>query len=408
MERLAELGDRLHRRPARPRGARLPAVRLVGRHAVARPTTSGSCCPHSRRVFAELADRHPDAPGDPLRHRLRPPAGGDARRRARGDRARLAHADRRRPRAGSVPTSWCRATSTRRSCWPAPTPRWPAPTPCSPTTPAIPGTSSTSATASTPTATRACWPRSSRRVHARPNGRMAARSQSTVGRRGADGVRHATLDRARSCRTTPTSGAGGRPRDEQLADLTAPLRTRSAGLSPLARAHRGPAPRACRHALDALRARPYRGRARAQARRPVDRGGRRRARRRRRRARSSALVLAPHYSALVGRPVPRPARRRRRPHGVGVTGDRVLGDRAGVRRLPRRRARRPARARCRPDAGWCSPPTRCRRGSSTPATRTPTELRATAEAVAGRGSSWPRASGGRSPGRAPGARPSRG
>ena len=38
-------GRRLHRRAADPRRPGLPAVRLVGRHAVAAPTTSASCCP---------------------------------------------------------------------------------------------------------------------------------------------------------------------------------------------------------------------------------------------------------------------------------------------------------------------------------------------------------------------------
>ena len=40
--------------------------------------------PHSQRVFRELGERHPQAPGHPLRHRLRPPARGDARAPARG------------------------------------------------------------------------------------------------------------------------------------------------------------------------------------------------------------------------------------------------------------------------------------------------------------------------------------
>ena len=39
--------------------------------------------PHSRRVFAELAERHPGVPGHPLRHRVRPPPRGDARRPGR-------------------------------------------------------------------------------------------------------------------------------------------------------------------------------------------------------------------------------------------------------------------------------------------------------------------------------------
>jgi uroporphyrinogen decarboxylase len=47
--------------------------------------------PHSRHVFRELRRRHPDAPGHPLRHRVRPPARLDARRRPHGAGSRLAH-----------------------------------------------------------------------------------------------------------------------------------------------------------------------------------------------------------------------------------------------------------------------------------------------------------------------------
>ena len=53
--------------------------------------------PHSRRVFDELRDPPPRRARDPLRHRLRPPARIDARRRTDRARARLAHDDRRRP-----------------------------------------------------------------------------------------------------------------------------------------------------------------------------------------------------------------------------------------------------------------------------------------------------------------------
>ena len=61
--------------------------------------------PHSRRVFAELAERHPECPRHPLRDRVRSPAGGDVGGRSAGDRPRLAHLHRGRP---SPPRCRCR------------------------------------------------------------------------------------------------------------------------------------------------------------------------------------------------------------------------------------------------------------------------------------------------------------
>ena len=131
-------------------GARgVPAVRLVGRHAVGRRLRPLRP-PPLRRVFAELAERHPDAPGihfgigcDHLLESMA--AAGRA-----GDRARLADVDRRGAQAARRPTSRSRATSTRRSCSPEATSPSPAPRRCSPTTAASRGTSSTSATACHP------------------------------------------------------------------------------------------------------------------------------------------------------------------------------------------------------------------------------------------------------------------
>ena len=116
--------------------------------------------PHSRRVFAELAARHPTAPGihfgigcDHLleaMHAAGPRVIGLDWRTSIGDARHRLGADV--VVQGNLDPALVLAGSRHR--------RWPAPTPCSPTTPATPATSSTSATASTPTATPTCWPRS--------------------------------------------------------------------------------------------------------------------------------------------------------------------------------------------------------------------------------------------------------
>ena len=157
MERLADSAITFIDAQLRARRPGVPAVRLVGRCAVGRRLRPLRAARTRAAVFAELAERHPDVRRHPLRHRLRPPARVRCYSgRAERDRARLAHADPRRPRDGSAPTSSCRATSTRRSCSPAPTPRSTAPTRCWPTTAATRATSSTSATACNPTPIPAC------------------------------------------------------------------------------------------------------------------------------------------------------------------------------------------------------------------------------------------------------------
>ena len=96
------------------------------------------------------------------------------------------------------------------------------------------------------------------------------------------------------------------------------------------------------------------------------------------------LVLAPHYSTMSVAVYLRRAAAAAATRGHPVRRDRELGDGAGVRRLARRRPRDIAG----PDAGdartCCSRPTRCPAGSSTPPTRYPTEVAATAAAVAER------------------------
>ena len=119
-----------------------------------RPAALPPRVPRARRAPSGRA-------GHPLRHRVRPPPRGDARRRATRHGPRLAHARSPRHGPGSAPTSSSRATSTRRSCSPAPAPRSTVPVPCSPTTPGTRATSSTSATACTRRRTPACWRRSS-------------------------------------------------------------------------------------------------------------------------------------------------------------------------------------------------------------------------------------------------------
>ena len=175
---------------------------------------------------------------------------------------------------------------------------------------------------------------------------------------------------------------GRPPSAEQLADLTRRYDA-IGGLSPLHRAHRGPA-------VDARRPRSTTV---APGEFVVALGLQ--ARRRRRSRRRSARSPPPASTASSASCSPRTTRRcrsastsqraARRPpsRGVAVRRHRELGDRAGLRRLPRRRRRGAAgiadaggHARC------CSPPTRCPGASSTPATRTPTRLRATAAAVA--------------------------
>ena len=96
----------------RRRRRRRPAVRLLGRHAVAGPTTSASCC----RTAARCSSRWPapspgstsgSAPGSCCR----PCAPPEPTSSASTGGCRWT----RRP-AGSGPAPWCRATSTP-PCW---------------------------------------------------------------------------------------------------------------------------------------------------------------------------------------------------------------------------------------------------------------------------------------------------
>ena len=143
-------GRDVHRRPADERRPRLPAVRLVGRGAVPAGLRALRAPPLPAGV-RRARRAPPRRPRDPLRDRLRPPAGGDARRRAADHGPRLADVDhrrppaaRRRPRGPGQPRPVAgpgrRRGRARR-----------APAGCWPTTAATPATCSTSATASSPT-----------------------------------------------------------------------------------------------------------------------------------------------------------------------------------------------------------------------------------------------------------------
>ena len=116
---------------ARRRG-RDPALRLVGRRAVARGL---------RRVRRAVLGAHPRRgrrADDPLRHRHGDAARPDGRRGRRRDRPRLA--DPARPRLGSRRRAApCRATSTRRRCSGRGSASRPPPTTCSSAPPAGPG-----------------------------------------------------------------------------------------------------------------------------------------------------------------------------------------------------------------------------------------------------------------------------
>ena len=119
MERLADSAITFIDVQLEPRCGRLPVVRLVGGHASRRRLRAVRAAPltagvrRARRPSSRCAVASTSGSGaTTCSRRCTPP---DQR-----DRARLANADQRRPRAASVPTWWCRATSIRRSCSPAP------------------------------------------------------------------------------------------------------------------------------------------------------------------------------------------------------------------------------------------------------------------------------------------------
>ena len=242
-----------------------------------RPAPLGGACSPARRP-------PPGGARHPLRHRLRPPARVDARRRPERARPRLAHADRRRPPRASAPTSSCRATSIRRSCSPVATSPSTAPDAVladngghpghifnlghgvQPNT--DPGVLAAVVDACTSHAAR---PRVTIR-DARPTGAVVMAYGTP---RTPDEILPYYTDIRR----------GRPPTDEQLADLTRRYAA-IGGISPLAA--RTEAQRDALHRRSTLGRRRVPRRARAEARRPEDRGGRRRARRRRRRARRRA------------------------------------------------------------------------------------------------------------------------
>ena len=85
----------------------------------------------------------------------------------------------------------------------------------------------------------------------------------------------------------------------------------------------------------------------------------------------------------LGRPVPRSRSRRRRGRTASTfVGDRELGHRAGVRRLPRRRCAARLGRDARRTPRCCSPPTRCPERILAGGDPYPDELSATADAVA--------------------------
>ena len=246
------------------------------------------------------------------------------------DRPRLAHADRRRPHAASAPTSSCRATSTRRSCSPAPTSRSPAPDAVLADNGGHPGHIFNLGHGVHPTSDPGVLA-ADRRPRPRPRRADAARDRPACVLMAYGTPRHAGRDRAVLHRHPPRPAADA----EQLADLDRPLRRRSAGCRPLA--ERTEAQR------DALAGGARRAGARAVRRRA------RAASTPRRRSRPASTRSPPRASsASSGSCSPRTTRRcrsaststgRRRAAAAAASpfaGDRELGHRAGLRRLPRR------------------------------------------------------------------------
>ena len=331
---------------ARRRG-RDPALRLVGRRALAGRLRG------VRRAVLGAHPRRGRRAHDPLRHRHGDAARADGGGGRRRDRARLA--DPARPRAGtrSATSAACRATSTRRCCSGRGSASRRRRATCSTARAAGPATSSTSATASSRTPTRTSsagsWSSSTRR---RSSARRVVVSDVAVVLM-AYGSPERLDGRSRVLRRHPRrpadpAGAARRPRRALPAardrrGLAAERDHRGDARGARARARR---PRLHRHA--ALDAADRRGGG----------GGARRRRADDRRARARAALLA-----HVDRPLPRAA-------GGGDRGPRASS------RSSRAGATSRASSTCSPTGSAAptrtssSPPTRCRPGSSTRATRT--------------------------------------
>ena len=315
-------GPRLAAQPGRGRRRGRPALRQLGRRPRARPTTSASCCPHTARIFAGVADL--DVPrihfGVGTGELLGLMAAAGRRRRRR----RLAGPARRGRRAGRRGPAPCRATSTRR-CASAP---W-----------AVVEAEVRRRAGRAAAATRRphLQPRPRRAARDRPGDARAGRragprrgpprpasrtdpgmsaSAMSRDRRGRHGLRHPGVARRR--RGLLHRHPAGPAADRRAAGRAAPAAT-----TPSAGSRRWPsAPRpsgpAIAAALDERAPGRVRGRARPEARRALHRG--RRGRRwptsgvdPRRRARAGAALLRRRASASTRRGPPTAGAE----HGVG-------------------------------------------------------------------------------------------
>ena len=387
MERLTQHAVASIGESARRRRAGVPAVRLVGRRAQSRRLRPVRAAPLDRGVRAAAASATRRRPcihfGIGCDHLLESmhAAMGTAGPRVIGPR--LADADRRCPppprrrrRRPGQPRPGARPRRHRRRAAPAPTR-------CSPTTRAPRATSSTSATACSPNTdpgVLAGGRRPRPRAHApAPSMTTHARSPCVLMAYGTPRTRDEILPYYTDIRR------GRPPTEEQLDQLVIAATRRSLrrGRTCCRRSPSAPRRSASRCRRRSTRRSPgaYRRGARPEARGAVDRGrpsrdvvgaGVRQHRRPRARAALVGVLRRPVRGAAAGRCG---AARR---DGVG---DRQLGDRAGVRRVPRRRSARTLATHARPTPRCCSPRTRCRSGSST---RRPVPRRAPLDRRGGR------------------------
>ena len=300
------LGDHVHRRPAEPTARARSSCSTRGPVRSAAPTTTGSCSRTPAACSTSSADRHPDAPASTsasaattCSSRCTPPG-----RRVLGLDWRTPITDARgaagrRPRRPGQPRSGARARRRRRGA------RRGRAT-CSPTTPAPPATSSTSATASRPTPIPACC---------RPSSTSSTSSTATSTRGGGVSAPVAVVLMAYGTPGDPseieayyTDIRRGRPPTPEAARR--PHRPVRGDRWRVAARRASPRPSVTRCSASLDEREPGRfvvslGMKHADPKVEVGR-------RRRRRAGSETivgLVLAPHYSVVLDRRVPRPAAR---------------------------------------------------------------------------------------------------